>query len=266
VATNQFGLSRDIPTDVQRAVRQHCGFGCVLCANAIYVYHHFDPPFERAREHRPDGITLLCGACHDRATRGILSEESVRFAAEHPKSRQDGFSFGPFDIGTEHPSVVLGSFRAVRTRTVVRAFGTPVLEVEPPEATGTPFLLSAELRDRNGSVVLKIVRNEWRTPIQNWDAEVVGQRITVRRALGDIVLRLRTEPPKTLVVERMDMSHYGSRLQCSEGGVFTVSSPDGSLFSVGVPAVVEDCEVGLDVVNQGISVGCNCSSMRIGQF
>ena len=44
-SANRFGLTRDIPEPVRRAVRQGTGFGCVICGAAIITYHHFDPPF-----------------------------------------------------------------------------------------------------------------------------------------------------------------------------------------------------------------------------
>jgi hypothetical protein len=34
--------------------------------------------FSEAKEHNPKNMALLCGGCHDRATRGILSKEKVK--------------------------------------------------------------------------------------------------------------------------------------------------------------------------------------------
>ena len=48
---NEHGLPRHIPADVARAVRQECGFGCVICGVALIQYEHFDPEFAEAREH-----------------------------------------------------------------------------------------------------------------------------------------------------------------------------------------------------------------------
>ena len=35
MSTNKHGLSRDIPRAVKTVVRRRCGFGCVICGNAI---------------------------------------------------------------------------------------------------------------------------------------------------------------------------------------------------------------------------------------
>lgn len=43
---NKYGLTRDIPASVKRAVRQRDGFGCVICGLGIYTYEHIDQPFK----------------------------------------------------------------------------------------------------------------------------------------------------------------------------------------------------------------------------
>lgn len=188
---NAFGLSRDIPAAVAREVRQRCGFGCVVCGHAIYQYEHLEPPFPEAREHDPAGIVLLCGGCHDRRTRGFLSRESVIAAAAEPKAKQTGYSFGPFDLGTGPLEVQLGPCRIIRTPVLVDAFDTPLLRIDPPETEGAPFRLSARMFNSNGDEILRIVENEWQISQGNWDVEVVGCRIILRRGMGDITLRLR---------------------------------------------------------------------------
>ena len=106
---NRFGLSRDIPNETKRLIRQRCGFGCVVCGSAFYQYEHVDPNFADARVHDPERIALLCGSCHDRVTRGALSKETVKRWALHPRAKELGFSFGPFDIGLHRPVIVAGT-------------------------------------------------------------------------------------------------------------------------------------------------------------
>ena len=59
---NQYGLTRTIPEDIKRQVRQACGFGCVCCGLAIATYEHIDPEFHFAESHDPDKMAYLCGA------------------------------------------------------------------------------------------------------------------------------------------------------------------------------------------------------------
>lgn len=262
-APNKHGLSRDIPEAIQRAVRQRSGFGCVVCGSAIYQYEHVDPPFVEAPEHNAEAITLLCGACHDRVTRRLLSKESVLAAMQKPRSLQAGFSFGPFDVGNEHPDVFLGPFRAIRTHTIIRVFGDPILAVDPPEAQGAPFRLSAMLCDHQEREILRIVENEWQAPTTNWDVEVVGPRITIRRGSRDIALILRTDPPKSLVVERLDMTYRGTRIECDEKRGLIVRSPGGAAFQA-YAATATECVAGIDVHANGLGVGHGCKSLWLG--
>ena len=75
---NKYGLSRYIPSDVRREVRQRSKFGCVICRRGFYQYEHIDPPFDDATEHNPSHICCLCGSCHDSVTRGHISKEAIK--------------------------------------------------------------------------------------------------------------------------------------------------------------------------------------------
>src|SRR5436190_17564410 len=87
---NAHGLSRDIPEPIKRAVRQRCGFGCIICGSAVVQYHHFSPEYADATEHRAEGITLLCGRCHDKV-RQAGPEEIERYNAA-PFCKREGFA------------------------------------------------------------------------------------------------------------------------------------------------------------------------------
>jgi hypothetical protein len=119
---NKHGLTRDIPNDVTRQVRQRDGFGCVICGSAFYTYAHFDPEFVDAKKHDPDGICLLCGTCHRRKTSGLLSTESVKQAVLHPKCKETGFSCGALDVGNQHPEIILGSFTAYTAKVLIEIY------------------------------------------------------------------------------------------------------------------------------------------------
>jgi hypothetical protein len=48
---------RYVPAEIKRAVRQRCGFGCVLCGVPIFQYDHMIP-FAEVQEHTEENITL----------------------------------------------------------------------------------------------------------------------------------------------------------------------------------------------------------------
>jgi len=251
---NRFGLKRDVPAEIQRQVRQHCGFGCVVCGNAFYQYEHVDPEFTDAHEHDPTRIALLCGGCHDRVTRGALSKETVKAHLQNPKCRQTGFSFGPFDIGPNAPEIVVGSFRGRMTRSLISIDGESILAISPPEVSGGPFRIDADLRDIEGGQILAIESNCWRVPTTNWDVEVVGSRISVRCAPRNIALVLRTEPPERLFIERLEMNHRGTTVRCREGEFIEITTPNGTVMRTG-SVVADNCLVGVQVNGDSVALG-----------
>jgi hypothetical protein len=215
--TNRFGLSRTIPLPIKREVRQRDGFGCVVCGCAIYQYEHLEPSFTDAHEHRAEGIVLLCGRCHDRKTRGFLSLETVKSAAARPCCKETGFSFGEFDLGARCPIIRVGATEFHSVKTLIEISGEPILSILQPEALGLPFRINAFVTDRDGNSILEIVENEWRAPTYNWDVETGGGCITVRAGPRQVALKLRTAPPTTLIVERLDMQHRGTTIRCLDG-------------------------------------------------
>src|SRR5205823_2451934 len=126
---------------VKRFIRRRCGFGCVVCGHAVFQYEHVDPPFSDAKIHDPSRITLLCGTCHDRVTRGLLSKSSVKANDQSPKCKSAGYSWGAFDVGTALPKMQLGTIYSEDVPVALRMFGETVFGAEPPEEPGGPFRL-----------------------------------------------------------------------------------------------------------------------------
>lgn len=252
---NRFGLSRDLPAEIKRLVRQRDGFGCIVCGKAIYDYEHIDPEFADAQSHRVEGIVLLCISCHGKKTRGFLSKDTIAAARVNPRCKQQGFSFEEFDIGTSSPEIIAGTLVARNTATLIEINGAKILSILPPPTEGLPFLINAHLTDRTGSTVLKIINNEWQSSTDNWDVETGGGRIVIRRRLGDIILALRSEPPNKLVIERLDMFHQGTTIRCRENKNIEVMTPDGRELRGGEISV-DGCEVGIRVATDGLALGC----------
>lgn len=250
---NKHGLPRDIPAAVERAVRKRAGFGCVICGNAFYTYEHIVPYIE-VDTHDPEKMTLLCATHQLMVTSGSLSKESVRQFAKNPVCLRKGYTFGFFDVNDQHPDIWVGTFHIYRTRTILRAFGVPIFCIDEPEESGAPFRLSALLCDKDGKEMLRIVENEWRAAIGNWDVERTGRTITIRRDLGDIMLRLRTDPPSSLTIERLEMYYQGAKISCREGNNLNITLPNGTCFEA-YAAVAEGCEVGIDLMDSQIIVG-----------
>ncbi len=205
---NQHGLSRYIPADIRRDVRQRSKFGCVVCRCGFYQYEHIDPPFENAMRHDPERICCLCGSCHYSVTRGQLSKEFVMASYRKIQAQQQSEvspPFGPLDFHDGSAELMIGGLLySPAVQTVLRYHGQDLIRVVPGRQ-GELGMISAVFTDESGCDVLRLVENEWVGSLDNWDIEVVGQRLKVRRKHGEISLQLRLDPPGRIVVERLDM-------------------------------------------------------------
>ncbi len=225
---NKYGLPREISPDVKRTVRRECGFGCVICGCAIVQYEHFDPPFEEAREHNPAGIALLCGGCHDKKTRGFWSASKVAEARRNPTSLKIGYSRDAFDLKSPFVLRVGSSIFENVSTVVMTSEGERWFVIEEPEVDGGPVRLSATFYDTNGQLSLDIQENEWRCFSKQWDTEIKGKRITVRRGARDIALELVVEPPHEISLTRLVMKKGDLGISIERNGQLTLMRDGGT--------------------------------------
>lgn len=242
---NQHGLGRYVPENVRREVRSRCGFGCVLCGLAYYDYEHFDPDFKDAKSHHPAGMTLLCMQCNQKRARGTLSAATVARANENPKCKQQGFTSELFDFGPDPIEVRFAGVTFVDCKVLIQVRGIDLLSIRPPEEPGMLVLLSGFLADTTGATTLKIVDNVWSAGDENWDVEVVGPRITIRRGPGDIALKVRVIPPNGIAIEKIDMQFEGYFLQGNEESLRI--STDGKSWNTFSSVGVRGCGVGISL-------------------
>jgi hypothetical protein len=228
MSRNELGLDRNIDAATKRAVRQRCGFGCVICGSGIVQYHHFDPPFADAVQHDPSRITLLCGQCHDRVERGIVDASRVSVANAAPWCKQSGYSRDLLFVGDGSVPVRFGSSR-VRAATVLMYDDRVVVGLSPPEDVGAPLRLNALLTDDNEAEVLRIVNNEWRVGISRYDIRTTGDRLTVNDAPGDIVLEMSLSAGAEIRIRRLRMKYLGFSIIADERS-FALSVPSGATF------------------------------------
>ncbi len=242
---NKFGLSRDIPSDVKRAVRQDCGFGCVVCGASVIEYEHIDPESHDARSHLPNAIALLCSTCHGNVTRKFWSKEKIKIARQSPHCKKAGFSWGVFDFGQRHPVIRFAGVTFRRCTVPIAVSGVPVFRIQEPEVAGGPFRLSAIFTGPGGRPVLEIVENEWRATADIWDLEFTGGRIVIRDKAQSQCLILRAEPPDGIAVENLQM----------KVGQFTLSGNVDTLY-VDSPTISGSfTKCGMDGCHIGLSLG-----------
>ncbi len=197
---NKHGLSRYIPAEIRREIRQRCGFGCVICGAGIVQYEHVNLEFKDATEHAVKAMTLLCPSCHFKVTTGMGSKKSVELAMLEPCALKKGFSNDFFDFGNNLPEIVLGGATFIGGNIPIQIHGFPLMRIDPPETAGGPFLLSANFFDSRGKNSLNIIKNEWRAKSDNWDVEIVGNELTIREKIRRVHLKFRVNPPKKIII------------------------------------------------------------------
>jgi hypothetical protein len=232
-------LSRTIPADVKRAVRQHCGFGCVLCGASIYEYDHFDPPFVLAERHDPEGITLLCPTHHSEKTRGVLPLEAVRRANASPAALQNGETTVSRPYFDHIPSLLLGGGILIENTPVpLEIDGVPLIKFAEPEEGSKVARIFATITSENGEHLLSIEDNEWIVRSGVWDYEWVGQRMTIRDDSGAVSLQIVVYPPKLIEIDRLRFKRGGFDVIVTR----TELRVNGGTF---VNCVSSDCPVGM---------------------
>ncbi|MEO6248798.1 MAG: HNH endonuclease [Sphingomicrobium sp.] len=210
---NASGLSRHIPTDVARAVRERCGFGCARCAATIYEYEHFLPDFKDASQHDPDKIVLLCPTCHELATKGFLPKEQVAEISANPKAIQQGFSSQDLPFFRGIPTIKFGE-NGVLLHQVVQPIvvgGQPRMFFNPPESGSLATRINFEFSDGSGSPLLRVIDNEWQVFTGDWDFEMSGNRYKFSDKDRATLLVLRFNAPHFLTIEKMH-AYMGGRL------------------------------------------------------
>jgi hypothetical protein len=227
---NRYGLKRYIPKPKRRSIRQRCGFGCVVCGDPFILYHHFDPPFAEAHEHRAEGITLLCERCHGDETHHRLAPDCVRQNNANPYCICAGHTrhcLVRSSISTGKPLTFKIGSATFDTRVVLMYEWEELISFKPPEAENAPWRLSAKISDLNGRELLKIVDNEWRIGIERYDITTCGETIEVREARGKVILVMQVTMDDLVHIKQLEMDCHGVRLGSDCSGVFSVSGPNG---------------------------------------
>ena len=205
MAKNRLGLTRDIPSAIRKRVRRRCGFGCVICGNAIVTYEHFDPPFRDAPTHRSEGITLLCGGHQLESSKGLLSRASIAKANADPCCQRRGYASHVLDLGNQRPILVVGGSDVTHCGSGLAVNGRWMLRVREPEAHSHRWRLSARFLSTDGTTMCEIRNNELVVPANGFEIEQTSTVLSIRRE-RNVLLELELTPPAMLSVNRYIMT------------------------------------------------------------
>lgn len=207
---NNYGIDRYIPANIKREVRQRCRFGCVICGFPIYEYEHFNPEFKDLREnHKADGITLLCPNCHTQKTNGTLPVENVIEANENPFCANNiEYLEGKFYLKKDqNPIIKFAGSVYTNLKSIINIGNTSILSISKSDNKHEPFLLSGVFYDTSNKMSLLINQNNWIANTNQWDIEKIGSGITIREAHSKVVLDIKINENKEIIIDRLQMQY-----------------------------------------------------------
>lgn len=219
--------SRDIPDPIRRAVRQRCGFGCVICGLPLYTYEHM-LGWATVQRHVADEMTLLCDKHQRERTNGLLPISDVQAANQDPFNRRSGTS-APYALhySGDYCQVDIGSnvltARMMGYLVAVQVDGEPLVGFRFEDGH---YLLNVLLFNEVNEPVLQILDNELIYSSEPWDIELVGNRLTVRAAARSIFIDIVFEPPATVRFLRGRLLLNGIELYIRPTFIILVNSAD----------------------------------------
>ncbi len=213
----------DIPEQMKRAVRQRCGFGCVICGLPLYEYDHMIE-YSIVNKHTEENLTLLCDQHHREKTNKLLSLEQVIEANKNP-----------YNITNGKNSPYLLNFTGSDFSVIIGNVQQSVPNVNPNNDFIIPFLVNNKklisfeiingklffnlvLLDADNKLIIKIIENELVYNAEQWDIEFVGRRLKIRTGLGKIIFDIEFLIPNSVQIHKAKFNSDGYWLKVENGG------------------------------------------------
>jgi hypothetical protein len=189
-------------------LRREVGFGCPVCRSPFLEWHHFDPPWEKEKHWRPEGMVAMCPICHGSADRsrshaGSYSDDELRALKKSSRSSADVIANFPTWQDKESLLVRVGGFYTDTSAPVISINEIPQIALSK-NAEGL-LSLTFELRNKNDDVVVKMEDN-WFTALPSYvhDMTVTPKTQEVKVWLGQADVGLEFSF-KRLTMDQLDV-------------------------------------------------------------
>ncbi len=191
---------------VKRAVRQRCGFGCVVCGCPVYEYEHMEG-YAIVRRHVASEITLLCDRHHRERTSGLLPLDDVRNADKNPFNKSAAVSPAyALHYSGSTCKMIIGGNEFMRDSMVDGLPFTAITIDRRPllafTVEGDRLCLTLQAFDNDDRRILWIDRNELRYSPKAWDIRFEGTTFSIRNGHGDFVAEIVFTPPGKVEITR----------------------------------------------------------------
>lgn len=212
-----------IKEPIKRAIRQRCGFGCVICGFPICDYEHMED-WAKTKRHVAEEITLLCSQHHREKTSKLLPTYVVKEANKDPHNLREGIS-KPYNLFYEGKEalIVLGNvgFRCEDKGNGNRMI--PLLVDNIPLLSVTlldnHFIIDIILFNEKDEPVLMILQNALVFKTDMYDINFVGRTLVIREKSRKIFIEIIFETPNIVYITK-------ARIYC-KGHLLEINKSDG---------------------------------------
>jgi hypothetical protein len=187
-----------IPEKTKLAVRQRCGFGCIVCGAPVFEYDHIEE-FSKVGVHDSANLTLLCRNHHGDKTSRRLSREFILSANSNPFNLNEKMTspWRQFFAGSSVRFIV-GSDQYLFDFSGAETDFFSAIQIGSKSMLGFRFdgsglLLNAVLPNRSGKKILIIEDGEIRASTEVFDYKVEGPVFTIRSAKSSVELKLQVQ-------------------------------------------------------------------------
>lgn len=219
---NKHGLSRDIPSEIQKKIRKNDGYGCVLCGQILVDYEHIDPLYCDAKEHDANKIALLCSHHHDLVTRKVLPKRMVKEAKANPFCKREGYAHSHYYPNLEEIKIKIGEVLIEKSMVILKAFGKPLIWIEK-EDKDSPLLFNAIFRDSGGNKIGFLNKNTFYGNITDADIKGVSNRIEIKLKRGSNDLCFKIEADGIVEILRLNYNFLNFNIVVDHEGKVVIN-------------------------------------------
>ncbi|MCR2811540.1 HNH endonuclease [Microbacterium sp. zg.Y1084] len=203
---------RNIPAPIKRQVRQRCGFGCVICGDYPYQYHHMIP-YAVDPAHKEENLTLLCDKHHKKVTNRLLTDATVSAHNADPYNQhRDVTNPDPLDFSGAVATISMGSCEFIAERRDFVAFSVDAQPIIGFHYVDDRYMLCADLRDEQNVPLITIVDNELTHTTKAFDVERIANRLILRDRPRRVSIELEFDAPSRVTVTRGQFWMNGVRV------------------------------------------------------
>jgi hypothetical protein len=211
-SANETPKSRNIPYPIKQAVRQRCGFGCVICGLPLYEYEHM-LGWANVQRHVADEITLLCDMHHTEKTKGLLPIEKVVEANTNPFNLRKGVS-SPYYLHYSGDAVYFQLSNSIISNPFMQrdelgntwsnctAIAIDDLRILGYSRFNQELFLNVQMFDEFNEISLQIQENQLTYKTDTWDIRFTGRTLLLREAQQKILLDMTFNAPDLVIINR----------------------------------------------------------------